>query len=99
MSIAQHNKNIKQAHKIHAAKLQPYLRQVINLIESRPRKSNFKIKFEVDALNKAWKKYCTKYQATHNDKYPNRLAFIISLKSYVKENHLLSSENFITIFE
>jgi hypothetical protein len=97
-SIAQHNKEVNQAHKIHSKKLQPYLRQVVNLLEQRPKKGINKIKFEIETINAVWKKYCTRYAATHKDKHPNREAFITSIQMYFKDNKICNDEDFSLIF-
>lgn len=97
-TIPEHNKEVKQAHKIHSKAVQPFLQKIVNLMQARPRKSTFKIKYEIDENNRLWKKYCNKYQATHKDKHPNRKAFINSLKMYFKENELLKEDDFNFIF-
>jgi hypothetical protein len=97
-TIPEHNKEVKQAHKIHSKAVQPFLQKIVNLMQASPRKSTFKIKYEIDENNRLWKKYCNKYQATHKDKHPNRKAFINSLKMYFKDNEILKDEDFKFIF-
>jgi len=98
-TITQHNKEVKQAHKIHSKELQPYLRQIINLLNQRPKKGINKIKIEIELVNKAWKRYCAKYAATHKDKHPNRKAFIDSIKMYFNDNKICNSKDYSFIFE
>jgi hypothetical protein len=97
-SVAEHNKEVKQAHKLHAKAVQPFLQKIVNLMKTSPKSSTFKIKYEIDENNRIWKKYCNKYQATHKDKYPNRRAFIDSLKMYFKDNELLTGDDLNFIF-
>lgn len=97
-STSEHNKEAKQAHKIHAKAVQPFLQRIINLMDVRPRKSLFKIKHEIDESNRIWKKYCNKYQATHKEKHPNRRAFIDSLNAYFKTKKILTDTHINFIF-
>lgn len=97
-STSEHNKEVKQAHKIHAKAVQPFLQRIVNIVQARPKRSNFKLKYEIDENNRLWKKYCNKYQSTHKDKHPNRRAFIDSLKMYFSENDVLPEDDLNFIF-
>lgn len=93
-----HNKEVKQAHKIHSKAVQPFLQKIINLVQKRPKMSKIELKNEIELINGFWKRYCSKYQATHKDRHPNRAAFIDSLKMYFKSNKTLSDNDFNFIF-
>ena len=91
-TVSQHNKEIKQAHKLHAKAVQPFLQKIVNLVQKRPKVANTELKQEIETINRAWKRYCSKYQATHKDKHPNRAAFIDSLKMYFKSEGITDND-------
>ena len=84
-AIGKHNRRIHQAHKIHSEAIQPYLQKAIDLIEDSD-SINENIMIEIKAIDKTWRKYCTRYVATHIDNAPNRDAFQISISHWIKDN-------------
>ncbi len=83
-AIGRYNRNIKQAHDIHSKAIQPYLQQAIDLIKEKQLDQT--VLDEIKLIDKKWRKYCTRYVATHKTHAPNRDAFQISISHWIKEN-------------
>lgn len=83
----------KRSHNLHSIAVQPYLRLAIEIIEQRPKKSAFKIKFELGIINDRWLKYCDQYQLQHKkSKWPDREMFTKSIKMYFVDNEIYEKD-------
>ena len=89
-------KQAKHRYKIHAKKIQPYLRLVINLL--KPKVSVLTIKIAVIENNNAWKKYCTRYTAKHGSKVDRKM-LIKSLQINPDLKEYFSEQELIAIFD
>ena len=81
------------AHNVHKIAAQPYLRKIINLTNERPKKSAFKLKIEIEIVNKSWLKYCDRHQRINKvSKWPDREMFTKSIKMYFVDNEIYEKD-------